>query len=134
MESVNDDERIMDKIKRYLEEKEGLDLQSSYFLTKRINESFWEDICMEGEMLEVPEEDDADLPLDDVDDTGEIRLPLTPKPSFDEEEEVKPVSKEPKVPKVFVKRPKVSFKKESVSESEELAKKPRIIEKDMGGI
>jgi len=55
--------QIIEKIKKILEEEESLDLESCYFITKKINEEYWEDIRdseeeeIEGEEGEAEEVD-----------------------------------------------------------------------------
>jgi len=71
-----EEEQIMEKIKRYMEEKEGLDAQSCYFITKKLNEQYWEDILEED-----VEEDIDDLSeFDDIEEETEEKKIKVKKP------------------------------------------------------
>lgn len=41
--------RIMEKVMRYLQDKESLNLKDSFFVCKRLEEDYWEQIQLEGE-------------------------------------------------------------------------------------
>ena len=87
-----EEEQIMEKIKRYMEEKEGLDAQSCYFITKKLNEQYWEEI----------QEEDIEEEIDDL-------------PEFDD------IGEEPEEKKIKVKKPilKVGKKEEEKEEKKE---------------
>ena len=80
-----DEQAIISKIKGFLEEKEGLEIQDCYFLTKKINEEYWEEI---KESEEEPEEEDEedysdfeDQPEEEEDEVKEpkpLRKPARP--------------------------------------------------------
>jgi len=77
---VNDEDRIVEKIRRYLEEKEGLTAESCYFITKRLNEDYWEEISI-GEEEEAEGGEDLDLeevPEEEVE--AEAESPVVRKP------------------------------------------------------
>ena len=88
---MNSDE-IKEKIKAFLEKKSGLEKESCYFLTKQLNEDYWDEIQNEG--IEEVEED-----FDDFDADAEIPPLDIPQPK-------------PKKPKPFIKKPKVVIKKD----------------------
>jgi len=92
-----EEEQIMEKIKRYMEEKEGLDAQSCYFITKKLNEQYWEEI----------QEEDIEEEIDDL-------------PEFDDIEEEPEVEKKIKVKKPILKVGKKEEEKEEEKEDESI--------------
>jgi len=88
-----EEEEIMEKMTRFLEEKAELDTHSCYFITKKLNEQYWEEILEEDTQ---EEEIDDDLP------------------EFDDIEEPKEIEK-----KIKVNKPKIKIDKESKQEEKE---------------
>lgn len=85
------DEEILEKIQKFLEEKEGLDLQSAYFLTKKLNMDYWDRIQDESD-LEVEDDEDDDLDLE----TTEEETPEEEAPK-DHKKGIKSAIKKPKI-------------------------------------
>ena len=108
----NTTEEIINKIKRFLQEKEKLDIETCYFITKRLNHEYWEEI-MDDE--ETPQVEDEFGDFDDIPDSEEEE----PEP-LDEEipEEIPPLKinkpvqqkKEP----TLIKRPQIKIKGNSL--------------------
>ncbi len=97
-----EEQEIIDRLDKFLD-KEGLDVQGKYFITKKMNEEYWEEIAGEGE-------DDL------LDDLGEEE---PEEPTEEEEgEEIAP-PKPIKKKKITVKKPKVAAKKEEKEEPKE---------------
>ena len=96
-----EENEIIEKIDKFFD-KEGLDIQSKYFLTKKMKEKYWEEI--QGE-----EEGDED-PL------GELGAEETEPIDETEPEEEIAAPKPPKKRKITVKKPKVTAKKEEKEE------------------
>lgn len=98
------EEEIMDKIRQFLEEKQNLSHESCYFITKKLNESYWEDLKGESE-------DEMD---DDLDEELDDDLDEEPEEELDEElqekEEIKPKKKE------ILKKPRISISKKKKQE------------------
>ena len=94
------DEEIIEKLRRFLEEKSDLDVQSCYFITKRLNEADWDSI-MEGEdeeILDDSQDDFGDLDTAETDDTEEAPESI-------------PDLKDPEKKTIMYKRPQISLKK-----------------------
>ena len=104
-----EEEKIIETIDAFLE-KEGLDVQSKFILTKKISEEYWEEVLSEGEEGTVD---------DSIEDLGET---YTEEPELEEElpEEEIAAPKPPKKKKITVKKPKVTTKKEEEKPEEEV--------------
>lgn len=106
-------EKIIEKLRRYLEEKEGLDYTSCYFITKELTEEYWDDIKNEGEEDDIPEEED-----DEFSDFEDDKNEKDEDDSFeDDSEEVVDVPK--KIPELKPVKPKKQ-------DNNTLIKKPKI--------
>ena len=92
-----DETEIIEKMDQFLD-KQGLDIQGKYFITKKMNEEYWEDVLGEGEQNE-------DDPLGDLGEDIEPEEELLEEP---EEEIAAP--KPEKKKKLTVKKPKVTAK------------------------
>ena len=97
---AEDDDQLIAKIRRFLEEKENLDLQSMYFITKRFNEILWDEIqdLDEDEVEEDDEEDFGDF--EDVIGGENPELEEVEEPKKEEKrktKKTKPVIKKPKI-------------------------------------
>ena len=92
-----EEQAIIERIDKFFD-KENLDIQSKYFITKKMNEEYWEEITSE-------EEGDEDL----LGDLGEGE----PEPEEPSEEIAtpKPIKK-----KITVKKPKIAIKEEKKTE------------------
>ncbi len=98
-----DETEIIEKMDQFLD-KQGLDIQSKYFITKKMNEEYWEDVSAEGE------QNDDDL----LGDLGEEE------PEEPEEEIAAPTPVKKK--KLTIKKPKVIAK--IPEKKEETSKEP----------
>jgi len=58
-------DEIIEKIKRYMEEKLSLEYETCYFLTKKLNEEYWE-------LLKEPEEEEEPEPEEDEDEFADF--------------------------------------------------------------
>ncbi len=103
---------IIERIDKFFD-KEGLDIQSKYFLTKKMNEDYWADIS--------EEEGDEDL----LDELGREE----PEPEEPEEEIAAPKETKPLKKKISIKKPKVAAKKEE--KKEETPEEPEEPEDDI---
>ncbi len=99
-EEKMDEQDIIERIGKFFD-KEGLDIQSKYFLTKKMNEEYWEEILSEEE------EEDEDL----LGELGEEE----PRPTEPEDDIAAP--KKIKRKKITVKRPKLTTKEEKKEET-----------------
>lgn len=99
-----DVEEIKERVKNFLEKKCGLGLQDAYFVTKGINEDYWNDIQDDGEDVpedvEDPEGFDVDAEEPEEPEYEDAPTPPTPpkptkKPSIINRPNVK--AKKPKV-------------------------------------
>ena len=95
-----DEEEIIERLNKFLE-KQGLDIQGKYFITKKMNEEYWEEI--QGEDEGIVEGDD---PLGDLGEEG-AEDPIE-EPEEPEEEIAAPTPVRKK--KLTVKKPKVIAK------------------------
>ena len=93
-----DETEIIEKIDQFFD-KQGLDIQSKYFITKKMNDEYWEDVLGEGEQNE-------DDPLGDLGEE-EPEEPIA-EPEEPEEEIAAPTPVRKK--KLTVKKPKVIAK------------------------
>jgi hypothetical protein len=103
-------DKIIDKLRRYVEEKEGLDLQSEYFVLKQALEEVWQDILAEGD--DVVEDQDDDFADFDGEDDSEEGLGEQDVDDIDEE----PIKKAPiknqvvkKDNSTIIKKPKIKL-------------------------
>jgi len=87
-----EEEEIMEKMTRFLEEKAELDTHSCYFITKKLNEQYWEEILEE----DTQEEDIDDDLFDDIDEEPEKeeKKIKVNKPKIKIGKELKPEEKE----------------------------------------
>lgn len=109
-----EEQAIIERIDKFFD-KENLDIQSKYFITKKMNEEYWEEITSE-------EDEDEDL----LGDLGEGELGPEPEEAEEPSEEIaapKPIKK-----KITVKKPKIAIKEEK---KEEPPKEEEIEEKDV---
>jgi hypothetical protein len=67
-----EDEEIIESLRKYLEEKKKLDLESCYFLTKKLNEVYWEEVKGDDSAEEEDEVDDDIDVLDESETEEEI--------------------------------------------------------------
>ncbi len=91
-----EEQEIIEKLNKFFD-KEELTLESKYFLTKKMNEEYWE---------EMQEEENGDDLLGEL---GEEE------PEQEEPEESEEIAAEPKTPKkkkITIKKPKVIAKRE----------------------
>ncbi len=107
VEHQMDDEEIKERVDKFFD-KEGLDIQSKYFLTKKLNEEYWEEI--QGE-----EEGDEDL----LGELGEEEPEGQEEPTEPEEEIAAPKPPKPTKKKITIKKPKVTAKKEETPKEPE---------------
>ncbi len=92
-----EENEIIERIDKFFD-KEGLDIQGKYFLTKKMNEEYWREIEGEGE-------EDEDL----LGTLAEEETEEDPEPEEPEEEIAAPKRAKKKI---TVKKPKVTAKKE----------------------
>jgi len=95
-----EEQEIIERIDKFFD-KEGLDIQSKYFITKKINEEYWEEIQSEEDQ----EENDL------LDELGEEEPEEQTEESTEEPEEEIAAPKPIKKRKITVKKPKVAIKK-----------------------
>ena len=106
-----DETEIIERIDKFFD-KEGLDIQSKFILTKKISEEYWEEVLGEGE------QNDDDL-------LGELGEEEPEEPTEPEEDIAAPTpEKKTTKNKITIKKPKVTTKKE------ETPKEPEEPEKD----
>jgi len=119
-------DEIIDKIKRYMEEKLELEAETCYFLTKKLNEEYW-DLIKEPEDDEESDPDEeedefADFEEEPESNEGEEEPDPTPEEDLDIEDEIdigngkrirKP-SQPPIPPPGMSTRPKIMVKKPSI--------------------
>jgi len=100
-------DKIIEKLRRYLEEKEGLDYTSCYFIIKQLEEEYWEDIKNEGDDTTEDSEED----FSDFDEESEESEEEPEKLNF--EEETKEKKTENKITKkdnsAIIKKPKIKL-------------------------
>ena len=103
VEKQEEDEQIIAKVRRYLEEKENLDIQTMYFITKRFNEQLWNEIQdLDEEDVEEDDEDEDFGEFEDVEEDDEDEgLEL-------EEEQQNKIKKKQTRP--IIKKPKIKLK------------------------
>jgi hypothetical protein len=86
-------EQIITKLKNFLENKCKLENKDCYFITKKLNEEYWENILDEGEQESIDDFDDLDNEdYDEEEDQEETKpsrvikpIPMPKKPKIDEE-------------------------------------------------
>ena len=120
-----EEQDIIEKIDKFLD-KEGLDIQSKFILTKRISEEYWEDVLGEGEqndddLLGDLDEAEPEDPIDEVEEPEEeIAAPEDiEKVQRNELEERKQrilAKQRGQKKKITIKKPKVTTKKEETTE------------------
>lgn len=101
-----EENKTIEKVRRFLEEKEGLDLQSCYFITKKLNEQYWDEVKEETD-LEEGDELDGDF-ADFEDEKGEIDIEDIDT-SENPEDNTASLLETPK--NIKIKRPKLTSKK-----------------------
>ncbi len=84
-----EDDEIIEKLRKFLEDKQRLDVQSCYFISKKLNEEYWDEIT---QGTSETEEDAAEEDAAEEDDDGD----------FDDEK--------PKKSAEVIKRPKIRIK------------------------
>ncbi len=115
-----DQEKIIEKLRTYLEDKNDLDLEQCYFLTKAMNEMYWDEIQSdtdsddeEDDIEDNSEDDDEDYEDEDnsesIDQVEEKELPkekVNPKKSKLEEEDEYDFDE----PSSIIKKPRIKVK------------------------
>lgn len=111
MITMEDDLKIIENIKKYLEDKEQLGLDSCYFITKKLNEEYWDEISEEDYTEESDELEDTEDVAEDTDeeiqaDESEEDLP-----------EFKDIDESSIKKKIKIKKPKIKPITKDVVES-----------------
>ncbi len=110
-----EENEIIERIDKFLE-KEGLDIQSKFILTKKISEEYWEEVLSEGEEPEQEEDPLGDLgeeepeqeELADPEDVAEIQR-----------KELEQREKDKTKKKITVRKPKITTTKKETKPVEE---------------
>ncbi len=105
-----DEEEIIERLNKFLE-KQGLDIQGKYFITKKMNEEYWEEI--QGEDEGVVEGDDI------LGELGEEEPELTEQEEPEEEIAAPTPEKKTTKKKITIRKPKVTTKKPEPEETKE---------------
>jgi len=110
-----EEEKIIEKIRNFLEDKEGLDIQGCYFLTKKLNETYWSEVLGEGEEEEIEETgededfgEDAEEPEEYEEIDNDLENGLAEVSPFDDEKE-KPLKKKKKLTQKQIRERKASL-------------------------
>ena len=119
-----EENEIIEKIDKFLD-KEGLDIQSKFILTKKISEEYWEEVLSEGEQEEnnlLDEVDEGELGEEDTKETEEPEERIAAKKDIEEiqlkelEERKRRILERSKKQrggrKITIKHPKIKPKKE----------------------
>lgn len=103
------EEEIIQKVRNFLEKKEGLDVEPCYFITKKLNEQYWDEI--QGEE-EISEDDESFDDFEDKGESPEITGGYEGDEEDPEEEEIDVVQEvKPKPKKEIIKKPRIKIKK-----------------------
>ena len=72
---IMDSEKIIENIRKYLDDKLELDKETAYFITKSLNEQYWDDIQDgsdgEDEDYDIEDDEDSEEESDDYEDSEE---------------------------------------------------------------
>ncbi len=111
-----EEQQIIERIDKFLD-KEGLDIQSKFILTKKINEEYWEEVLSEGE--EEPEQEE-DI-LGDFEEELEQEELADPKDIAEIQRKELEQRKRDRIKKkkIYIKKPKIGTKKEIKNPVEE---------------
>lgn len=66
---MSETQEVIDKLRRYLDEKLGLEPDTAYFITKALNEHYWEEISLGDD--DVDDEDDVGDEFDDFEEPAQ---------------------------------------------------------------
>jgi len=126
-------DEIIEKIRRYMEEKLELEDETCYFITKKLNEGYWEIIQSEEEPDEETQEDEDEFSdfedgFEESDESEDYEEDLEPEPT--EEKDIatgktiknpppvpqppREMSTKPKLRKIPIKKPSLFGKKQEV--------------------
>ena len=96
-----DEQEIIDKLKKFLEEKCDLEIETCYFITKKVNEQYWDEIQGSGEELDMEEEKEDFSDFEDEKEEPEDIEEIEPQEKSEKKEEGKVSVKKPNIlPKI----------------------------------